>query len=286
MNSHLNSDIALTGAHFFHPVEKMPLVEIAILSPTDGSATKNPATSKITDFVSRLGKIPVYVKDSPCFVVNRLLCCYLLAAARLAESGVPLDWIEEAALDFGMPIGPLALLDEVGIDVAMVVAQTLQTHYGGQIVLPPVLEKVKGLGIKGKKSQFGIYLWDESGKRLEFNPLMTQALGLKISGSRPPQEDCSKLSLAMILPMVDEAGHCLEEKIVRRAREVDIATVLGIGFPAFRGGILRYADSLGLPLVNRELVNIYLSIEPQRKVSTMLQKLAGEGGKFYAGLER
>ncbi|PWT97121.1 MAG: hypothetical protein C5B53_08490 [Candidatus Melainabacteria bacterium] len=268
----------LLGVHFFHPVEKMPLVEIAA-QPTTSKA----AISKVSAFVSKLDKIPVYVKDSPCFLVNRLLCCYLLEASRLAEERVPLDWLESVALDFGMPMGPLDLLDEVGLDVGIKVAEALRATHGERIFVPPVLEKVKALGIKGKKSDAGIYRRDDTGKKLGFDPRLVENLNLVVSEAKPTEEQANELSDRMILPMVDEAARCLEEKIVRRAREIDVATILGIGFPPFRGGLLKYADSLGGTVLLERLEKIYAESSPVRRVSETIEKQAKEGLRFYAG---
>ncbi len=276
MKEQIQSEAPLIGVHFFYPVEKMPLVEIAAQP-----STSRAALGKVSGFVAELGKIPVYVKDSPCFLVNRLLCCYLLEAARLAESGVALDWLESAALDFGMPMGPLALLDEVGLDVAVRVAETLNLKFGERATLPAVLTKVKHSGFIGKKAGMGIYQWDEAGARKGFNPELISLLELNTSNTPASSEELTQLARRMILPMVDEAARCLEEKVVRRAREIDLATILGIGFPPFRGGLLKYADSLGSNTVVAELEHIYAQTTPLRIVSETLKRQAISNGKFY-----
>lgn len=271
----LAANTPLVAIHFFHPVERMQLVEIASESKA--------AISKASAFISKLSKIPVYVKDSPCFLVNRLLCCYLLEAARLAEARVPLNWLEDAALEFGMPMGPLDLLDEVGLDVAVMVAEALNAAHGDRILLPKVLTRVKELGIKGKKSEAGIYQRDETGKKLGFDPRLVEQLNLVVSPERPSEEKIQELCARMILPMVDEAARCLEEKIVRRPREIDVATILGIGFPPFRGGLLKYADNYGAAELFSELKNVYAQTEPKRSVSKVIEKMAHDGGSFYGG---
>jgi len=285
--SQLKSGASVIGAHFFHPVDKMPLVEIA-LPMTDYIAehkleqSYRQSNAKLLHFIAELGKTPLSVKDSTCFLVNRLLASYLLEAARLAEAGVPLSWIDKVATDFGMPLGALALLDEIGIDVALLVADALAKQFPERIVLPTVLRKVATLGMKGKRFGCGIYMWDANGKRLGINPRLIEEIGLKDSENTPDEAESAKISAALILPMVDEAAHCLQEKVVRRAREVDIGCVLGLGFPAFRGGILKYADSVGLPNVVSELTEIYSRTEPHRSISKMLSELGQNNGKFYA----
>ena len=124
-------------------------------------------------------------------------------------------------------------------------------------------------------------MWDANGKRLGINPQLIEEIGLKESENSADENESTKIAAALILPMVDEAAHCLEEKVVRRAREVDIASVLGLGFPAFRGGILKYADSLGIPHIVDKLNEIYVQSKPQRKISNMLCEMAQNNGKFY-----
>lgn len=286
MANELDSGHAVIGTHFFHPADKMPLVEIA-LPAADFIAEKGleeeyrQANAKLLQFAARLGKTPISVKEAPCFLINRLLACYLLEAARLAESGVPLNWIDKSALDFGMPLGPLTLLDEIGFDLALSIAKTLSHATNGRVVLPAVLSKVETLGMRGKRFGQGVYQWDENGKRLGVNPKLIEQIGLKESTDNLEAEESQQIAATLILPMVDEAARCLEEKIVRRAREVDIASVLGLGFPAFRGGILKYADSLGLANVVEQLNDIYAQSEPKRQVSSYLNELAQSNGKFY-----
>jgi len=265
------------GLHFFHPVDKMPLVEII-----SHKGTRREVLARAAGFISRLGKTPVVVADGPGFLVNRLLCVYLLEAARLAESGIPLNWIEEAAIDFGMPMGPLSLLDEVGLDIAFKVADALYKGCGERLTPPVVLEKVKAIGLVGKKTGTGIYSWDESGKRKDFDPRLTKDIGLVVSDQRPDQETLSWISERLVLPMVDEAARCLEERVVRRAREVDLSMALGIGFPPFRGGPLRYADSIGMAELRERLERIYQESGPRRHVSELLRKMESTGRRFYS----
>ncbi len=285
--SQLDLDMCVIGAHFFNPVDKMPLVEIALpsanyISQHGAEIRYRQANAKLLHFLAELGKTPLSVKDSPCFLVNRLLACYLLEAGRLAETGIPLSWIDKVAIDFGLPLGPLTLLDEIGFDLVLLVADTLAAQFPERVVLPSVLKKVENVGMKGKRFGCGIYMWDVNGKRLSVNPRLINEIGLKESDSNPDEETSAKIASALILPMVDEAAHCLEEKVVRRAREVDIGCVLGLGFPAFRGGILRYADSLGLSNVVSKLEKIYSQTESKRKVSNLLKELAQNNGKFYS----
>jgi 3-hydroxyacyl-CoA dehydrogenase/enoyl-CoA hydratase/3-hydroxybutyryl-CoA epimerase len=277
MRAELPEDTQLIGLHVFHPVDKMPLIEVA-----SHTSVSRSSFARISGLIARLEKIPVNVKDTPCFLVNRLLCCYLMEAARLAEAKIPLPWIDSAALAFGMPMGPLTVLDEVGIDLAMIVAESLHATHGERAALPDSLIATARLGLKGKRSESGIIVWDETGKKVGFHPLLASELGLVIDNPPASNEELEKVASRLILPMIDEAARCLEEKVVRRAREIDIATVFGIGFPAFRGGILRYADSYGLANVESELTKIYAETpKPRRTVSGTIKKHAAAGTKFY-----
>jgi 3-hydroxyacyl-CoA dehydrogenase/enoyl-CoA hydratase/3-hydroxybutyryl-CoA epimerase len=264
------------GLHFFHPVDRMQLVEVVVHPDTSREAQARAAA-----LIAKLGKIPMFVKDSPTFLVNRLLYCYLSQAARLAANGVPMNWLEDAAIDFGMPMGPMALLDEVGLDVANRVAQTLCEAFGERMTPPEQLARALSIGMVGKKTGSGIYLWDATGKRGAFDPRITDDLKLKISDDKPDQATCQKLAEEMILPMVDEAARCLESKVVRRAREIDLCMIIGMGFPAFRGGLLHYADSLGIDRCIERLDEIFAAGAPTRFVSPYLLKMKEENKVFY-----
>ncbi len=279
--SELGEDLApgsaLFGIHFFHPVDKMPLVEVIPAKDYDRNAL-----AQIVGFISKFGKTPVIVKDSPCFLVNRLLTCYIVEATRIASEKIPLNWVEEAAVNFGMPMGPMALLDEVGLDIANMVATTLYSAFGERMTPPPELEQALNLGLIGKKTGVGIYTWDESGKKLGFDRRLTEKLGMTITDTKVEKEQSQALALRMILPMVDEAARCLDEKVIRRAREIDLALVMGLGFPPFRGGLLRFADAIGLPTVIEHLEQIYQKTPVRREVSPFIRKLVDENRGFYA----
>ena len=270
----------ILGLHFFYPVEKMPLVEVISHPNTDLVAF-----NKAMHFVASLGKTPIAVKDGPGFLVNRLLTCYLPDAARLAEQGIPLNWIEESAIKFGMPMGPFALLDEIGLDVAFKVNLVLYESFGDRLNPPAVLYKMQSLKLLGKKSGYGFYDWSQSDTRPSFNAKLMENAGLVTSDQKPDEQTISSISKALILPMVDEAARCLEEKVVRKAREIDLAMVLGIGFPAFRGGPLHFADSLGIDVVVQELEATYKKLGLTRKVSGLLQSMALSGRKFFSSAQ-
>lgn len=278
LSERVNSPTDFVGVHFFHPVEKMPLVEVI---PSKRLKRENQA--RVMSFLSRLGKIPLAVKDSTCFLVNRLLCCYIVEGARLVQSGVPVNWIEEAAIDFGMPMGPWCVTDEVGYDVARLVSNAVHKSFGERFVPPPVMDGLERIGIIGKKTGTGIYLYDEHGKNLGFNNEIIEKLNVKSSDEKLTAEKSIEIAERIILPMVDESARCLDERVIRRPRELDLATVLGIGFPPFRGGLLRYADSLGIDYVIDRLNQFYSGMEtPKRSVSDYLLTMQREGRTFYS----
>lgn len=264
------------GLHFFYPVDRMPLVEVVSHPKTSRSAL-----ARACALVVGMGKTPVMVKDSPGFLINRVFTTYLLEAATMAGEKIPLNWIEEVATEFGMPMGPFELIDEVGLDTAFSVVEQLHRAFGARMQPHEALVKTKQLGITGKRSGNGIYLYDASGKRLEFNPKVALASGACTSPDKCPAEKKPEISDRLFLTMVDEAARCLEERIVARPRELDMAMVLGIGFPPFRGGLLRYADSLGLPVVIERLEGIYKG-RPDREVSPLLRKYKEQGRSFYS----
>lgn len=265
------------GIHFFHPVDRMPLVEV-IPAKNAGKESQ----SKVLAFLAALDKLPLPVKDSTCFLVNRLLCCYINESARLVDLGTAINWIDDAAIDFGMPLGPWGVTDEVGMDVALLVADSLQDNIGERFTKPACLKGVKDIGIIGKRHGRGLYLWDESGRNTGMNPDLANLLKLNVSEEKAPPEECKRLAQHILLPMIDEAARCLDEKVVRRPREVDVATVMGMGFPPFRGGLLKYADSLGIPYVIEKLEEIYQEPGPHREVSSYLKQMAATGRSFYS----
>lgn len=261
------------GMHFFHPVDKMPLVEIISHPQTDRNAL-----AKASEFVCRLNKTPVLVKDGPGFLVNRILYAYLGAAARLMGDPVPLNWIDEAAVAFGMPMGPLELLDEIGMDLAFTVAREVHKGCGERMAIPPLLVTVEACGMIGKKTGRGLYSWDAAGKCLGFTqPLSPHTV---ISDEKVDPESAARVVERLILPMIDESAWCLQEKIALRPREIDMAMVLGMGFPAFRGGPLKYADHLGIKNVVRRLEHIYQ--DTPRQVCDLLYKMVEQDRSFYS----
>ncbi|MGJ8643097.1 MAG: 3-hydroxyacyl-CoA dehydrogenase NAD-binding domain-containing protein [Luteolibacter sp.] len=214
----------LVGLHFFNPVHRMQLVEVV---RTDSTSDETLAT--VVTFVRRIGKLPVVVRDSPGFLVNRILMPYLVKAAAMFEEGGDPEEIDKAMLDFGMPMGPLRLLDEVGLDVAMHVARTLAAAFPERMSLPTVVEKLLEAGHPGRKGGSGFYVYDDA------SPVVNaEAIGFQV-GSEDTPGDAQEILSGL---MTTEAKLCLEEGVAETADDIDLAMIFGTGYPPFRGGPL------------------------------------------------
>jgi len=220
------------GFHFFNPVHRMPLIEIITTEYTSLQTLVS-----TLEFAKRLGKTPVIVKDAPGFLVNRILLGYINEAGRIFDEGGSIKEIDRLATNFGMPMGPFTLSDEVGLDVGVKVLHVLETGLGARFKSVKIFDEVLLKKFLGKKSGKGFYIY---GKKRIVNP---EVQGLvKISSSIQEQEAIER----MIYIMINEAALILQEKVVDTPDAVDIGMIMGTGFPPFRGGLLRYADSIGI----------------------------------------
>ncbi len=262
----------VVGIHFFNPVHKMQLVEIVV-----GRQTAPEVVARSLSFVQQIGKLPVVVKDSPGFLVNRILMPYLIEAGYLFEHGARVEDIDEAMLDFGMPMGPLRLIDEVGLDVCNHVAADLASKFSDRMQAPGVLPKMMKDGLLGKKSSRGFYL--HGGKKDgDVNPQIDQYAH---------DSACAALSRdllrnRMVLLMVNESARCLEEGVVAEARDVDFGMILGTGWAPFLGGPLRFADSVGVASLVNEMKQLAGHGELRFTPCKLLQTMASQGHKFHA----
>ncbi len=257
------------GLHFFNPVHRMQLVEVVA-----GQATSPEALLRAVRFVQRIGKLPVIVKDSPGFLVNRILMPYLIEAGILFEHGADLEQLDEAMLDFGMPMGPMRLLDEVGLDVALHVAQTLAAHFGDRLRVPVILSRMVEARVLGRKSGTGFYLHD---RKMRPNPPL-KAFVQSNSAHSLTRDD---LQERMYFLMLNEAARCLEEKVVSTPEDIDFAMIMGTGFAPFRGGPLRYADSLGIEKIVGAMEILADCGAKQYAPCVLLKQMASDGSKFY-----
>jgi len=262
----------VVGMHFFNPVHKMPLVEVIAPEGADPAAVNT-----VFAFTRKLGKTPILVKDAPGFLVNRLLMFYSVEALWLLDEGYKIEDLDRAMTDWGMPMGPMALTDEVGIDVATKVAHILHEAFSDRLPLPPWLDKAPESGRLGSKNQKGFYRY-EGRERKEPDPTVYPLLGLQPRVENP---DPGLIADRMVLPMVNEAARCLEEGVVRTAGDLDLALIFGTGFPPFRGGLCRWADQEGLGRVIATLERFESAVGDRFQPSEALRKTAEAGG-FYA----
>ncbi len=223
------------GMHFFNPVHRMPLVEVV-----RGKHTSDEAVATVFNLSKKLGKTPILVNDGPGFLVNRLLLPYMVEAISLLEQGNTIQAIDKAMKRFGMPMGPIELFDEVGIDVAYKVAKILQQTMGDRMAESDILPRLVEAKRLGKKTAVGFYKYD--GKKKVYDAEIDSFITIK----NPVKLDEDELVKRMVYPMVNEAARCLDEGIVMRPRDVDVGMIFGTGFAPFRGGLLKYADTIGL----------------------------------------
>ena len=259
------------GLHFFNPVHKMQLVEIVT-----GHETAPEITQRAVRFAQQLGKLPVVVKDSPGFLVNRILIPYMIEAGALFWGGASVADIDAAMRDFGMPMGPLRLIDEVGADVALDVAGTLSAAFPTRVHVPDVLPAMLSAGLLGRKAGKGFYRYGKSG---DAKPNKDAAKLRPPRLPSPPSRD--ELEKRMVLLMVNEAARCLEEGIVGTPGDVDFAMVMGTGFAPFRGGPLRWSDSEGTAKIVEELSRLADSAGPHYAPCARLREMAKTGKCFY-----
>lgn len=260
----------VVGLHFFNPVNRMPLVEVIRAAQTSPETLE-----KTIQFARRLGKTVIVVQDRPGFLVNRLLLPYMNEAAYLLEEGMSPETIDAIAERFGMPMGPIELVDQVGIDVGYKVAHVLQDAFGPRMKVASVLEGVKEKGLLGKKSGKGFYLYE--GKKKTVNSDVTSAFN---KTPKVSEEDALK---RMLYVMINEAAHCLEEKVVDSAATVDLGMIMGTGFPPYRGGLLHEADCRGAAEIVKDLERFQKESGSERFApSPYLRRLAEKGQTFYS----
>lgn len=233
------------GMHFFSPAHKMPLLEVIVTRQTAPEVT-----ATVVEYGRRIGKTVIIVNDSPGFYVNRILAPYVNEAGRLLDEGVAIDAIDRAMSAFGFPVGPIQLIDEVGLDVAGKSGAVMAEALGGRMQPSDALQKVLSAGRLGRKGKQGFYAYDEKGKR---EGVDESVYALYTGGTRRKEMPKEEIQRRLSLAMVNEAVHCLDEGIIGSARDGDIGAVFGIGFPPFRGGPFRHIDAVGSGEIVRQL---------------------------------
>ncbi|NCN41494.1 fatty acid oxidation complex subunit alpha FadJ [bacterium] len=275
----------LVGLHFFNPVHRMPLVEV--ISHDQASEA---SIARAVKYVKSIGKTPVVVKDGPGFLVNRILMPWLNEAGYCLLEGYGIESMDKILKKFGMPMGPCELLDEIGLDVGAKVAKILFQDLGERSKPSDAIEKILSENTEGnanprlgRKSGLGLYKWSEKGgKRLEPDVVGIHQLLFNGSAPQTPEHTPESLIRRQIFPMINEAAEILKEGLTAGPEQVDLAMIFGTGFAPFRGGLCRYADSVGLELVVAELERLSDQHGPRLAPSEALKELAKNGGKFYS----
>ena len=274
------------GLHFFNPVSRMKLVEVVIAKQTsEGTRDRSLA------FVRQIGKLPVIVRNSPGFLVNRVLFPYLLDAAELFESGVDAERIDRALVEWGMPMGPLRLIDEIGVDITIDIGNTLEKAYGQRDHVSAVLLWLRDQQMLGRKAGAGFYKYE--GKKQTPNDSLVKwraTSGGAVPGSgesstngqpsSSPPATAEEIALRLVLLMVNEAARCVEEKVVDSPADADYGMILGTGFAPFRGGPLRFAEHFGLKRAFEELERL-AKTEEKFAPCEILRKHARDATNFY-----
>jgi 3-hydroxyacyl-CoA dehydrogenase / enoyl-CoA hydratase / 3-hydroxybutyryl-CoA epimerase len=256
------------GLHFFNPVSRMKLVEVVV-----AKQTSDETRDRSLAFVRQIGKLPVIVRDSPGFLVNRVLFPYLLDAAELVESGMDAERIDRALMEWGMPMGPLRLIDEIGVDITIDIGNTLEKAYGQRDHVPSVLLSLRDQQMLGRKTGAGFYKYE--GKAQTPN----DSLPRPEPESTPPAT-AEELTHRLIFLMVNEAARCVEERVVDSPEDADYGMILGTGFAPFRGGPLRFAEHFGIKRTVEELERLART-EKKFTPCEILKKHARDGTKFY-----
>ncbi|MBX2807445.1 MAG: fatty acid oxidation complex subunit alpha FadJ [Cellvibrionaceae bacterium] len=262
----------IIGMHYFSPVEKMPLLEIV----------KHPQTAEETlataiAFGRRQQKTVIVVNDGPGFYVNRILAPYINAALYCATDGAAFDSIDHALSNFGFPVGPFKLLDEVGLDVGSKIQPLLASAFGERMQGPAIQTQLLNKQRLGKKVKKGFYRYDKAGKSKKIDISVYQDLGFM-----PTQHIAEKTLIERcVYMMLNEATYCLQDEIIASPRDGDIGAIFGIGFPPFLGGPFRYMDSLGIAAVVDTLKDYQQQFGDRYQPAPLLVDMAAQESSFY-----
>ncbi len=262
------------GFHLFNPVNRMPLIEVV-----RGEKTSDLALFKMINLAKYMKKIPVLVSDSSGFLVNRILMAYLSEAVMMMEEGIEFNKIDSSVYNYGMPMGPFTLMDEIGIRTAIKVAIILENAYPDRAVKSRLMpEFVLRNELIGRAGKSGFYLYDNGRKKP--NPIIYEILK-EMGIDRNNKVTGDEIAERCILRMINEAAYCLGEKIVENPGFLDMALILGTGFPPFRGGLLRTADEMGVDRISARLRELEESFGQRFKSAPLILELQGKKGRFY-----
>jgi 3-hydroxyacyl-CoA dehydrogenase/enoyl-CoA hydratase/3-hydroxybutyryl-CoA epimerase len=262
------------GMHYFSPVNKMPLLEVIVTAKTLPEVT-----AAAVAVGKRQGKTVIVVNDGVGFYTSRILAPYMNEAANVLVEGADIEALDKALVDFGFPVGPITLLDEVGIDVANKVAHIMLNAFGDRM---GPLEKLVGDGRLGRKAKKGFYRYDESGKKVKGDDAVDKAVYELLPGGKDRKPiDAEATAERVALQMVNEAVLCLQEGVLRSPRDGDIGAIFGLGFPPFRGGPFRYIDTTGASVVVSKLEALAQKHGKRFAPAALLVEKAKKGEKFY-----
>lgn len=275
------SDIALAsrrpervcGMHFFSPVHRMPLLEVV-----RGKLTDDATILRAVDAGKKLGKTVIVVNDGPGFYTTRTLAAFLNEAGHLLDSSVLIEDLDAALVAFGFPVGPITLLDEVGLDVAGRVTELLREAFGARIKTSETLLAVLADGRTGRKGRKGFYSYDEKGERKGVDYSVYDLFPHGEDKDFPPSE----MQERTVLALVNEAVRCLEDGVLRSARDGDVGAVFGFGFPPFLGGPFRWVDAQGVSNVVRRLETLQDRFGDRFEPAELLVTMAARGDRFHS----
>ena len=258
------------GMHFFSPVARMPLLEVI---PSERTAPE--VISTAVAFGRRMGKTAVVVRDRPGFWVNRILAPYMNEAGHLLLEGAAIDELDRLMVAWGFPVGPITLLDEVGLDVAEKASGVLEAAFGERLAAAPAFAKLVQDGRLGRKAGRGFYRY-AGGRKRDVDPAVSELLGIHPNGPH-----AAEVIQRLVLVMLNEAARAVGEGVVRAPRDGDVAAIFGFGFPPFRGGPLRHVDDLGAARLIGELERLAERHGARFAPCDVLVEQARRGSKFY-----
>jgi 3-hydroxyacyl-CoA dehydrogenase / enoyl-CoA hydratase / 3-hydroxybutyryl-CoA epimerase len=261
------------GMHFFSPVHKMPLLELITHDGNDAQVVVSAVS-----YGRKLGKTVIVVRDGPGFFANRVLSPYVNAAALMLDEGVSIDSIDEALVKFGFPVGPITLVDEVGLDVATKAGAIVAEAFGARMQPAESVHRLIKAGRLGRKGKRGFYLYDDDGKKGGVDASVYELLP---TGQKRTVVPAARIVQRCVYAMLNESVLCLEDGILRAARDGDIGAVFGIGFPPFRGGPFRFIDREGAASVVGTLDELEREFPGRYQAADTLRAMAERGARFY-----